>query len=74
MIGRSGERGSGMSMLAARHDDDDDGIRNDEMLNGGYETKWMNDTAGKRRTLPDRRWRRVSKVNCHDQIVESRKY
>ena len=24
-IGRSGERGSGISMLAARHDDDDDG-------------------------------------------------
>ena len=24
MIGRSGERGSGMSVLAARHDDDDD--------------------------------------------------
>ena len=23
MIGRSGERGSGISMLAARHDDDD---------------------------------------------------
>ncbi len=25
MIGRSGERGSGISMLAARHDDDEDG-------------------------------------------------
>ena len=25
MIGRSGERGSGISVLAARHDDDDDG-------------------------------------------------
>ena len=24
MMGRSGERGSGMSVLAARHDDDDD--------------------------------------------------
>ena len=24
MIGRSGERGPGISMLAARHDDDDD--------------------------------------------------
>ncbi len=24
MIGRNGERGSGMSALAARHDDDDD--------------------------------------------------
>ena len=24
MIGRSGERGSGISMLAARHDDDDE--------------------------------------------------
>ena len=24
MIGRSGERGSGISVLAARHDDDDD--------------------------------------------------
>ena len=24
MIGRSGERGSGVSVLAARHDDDDD--------------------------------------------------
>ncbi len=26
MIGRSGERGSGISVLAARHDDDDDGL------------------------------------------------
>ena len=29
MIGRSGERGSGISVLAARHDDDDD---DDEMV------------------------------------------
>ena len=28
MIGRSGERGSGLSVLAAQHDDDDD---DDEM-------------------------------------------
>ena len=28
MIGRSGERGSGISVLAARHDDDDDSRRN----------------------------------------------
>ena len=28
IIGRSGERGSGISVLAARHDDDDDYIRN----------------------------------------------
>ena len=27
IIGRSGERGSGISVLAARHDDDDDDIR-----------------------------------------------
>ena len=27
MIGRSGERGSGISVLAARHDDDDDDIK-----------------------------------------------
>ena len=27
MIGRSGERGSGISVLAARHDDDDDVLR-----------------------------------------------
>ena len=26
MIGRSGERGSGISVLAARHDDEDDDI------------------------------------------------
>ena len=26
MIGRSGERGSGISVLAARHDDDDDDV------------------------------------------------
>ena len=31
MIGRSGERGSGISMLAARHDDDDDDS-NDEAI------------------------------------------
>ncbi len=28
MIGRSGERGSGISALAARHDDDDDDDEN----------------------------------------------
>ena len=27
MIGRSGERGLGISVLAARHDDDDDDIK-----------------------------------------------
>ena len=27
MIGRSGERGSGISVLAARHDDDDDDVK-----------------------------------------------
>ena len=27
MIGRNGERGSGISVLAARHDDDDDDVR-----------------------------------------------
>ena len=27
MIGRSGERGSGISVLAARHDDDDDNVK-----------------------------------------------
>ena len=31
MIGRSGERGSGISVLAARHDDDDD----DELISSG---------------------------------------
>ena len=30
MIGRGGERGSGISVLAARHDDDDDGSRESE--------------------------------------------
>ena len=33
MIGRSGERGSGISVLAARHDDnDDDEFRSDQVL------------------------------------------
>ena len=33
MIGRSGERGSGISVLAARHDDDDDdNVRFDSMM------------------------------------------
>ena len=32
MIGRSGERGSGISVLAARDDDDDD----DDEINGNY--------------------------------------
>ena len=31
-IGRSGERGSGISMLAARHDDDDDDDEDDDSL------------------------------------------
>ena len=31
MIGRSGERGSGISVLAARHDDDDDNNQQKKM-------------------------------------------
>ena len=31
MIGRSGERGSGISVLVARHDDDDDDDDDDDM-------------------------------------------
>ena len=31
IIGRSGERGSGISVLAARHDDDDDDDDDDEV-------------------------------------------
>ena len=33
MIGRSGERGSGISVLAARHDDDDDDDDDDVYTN-----------------------------------------
>ena len=33
MIGRSGERGSGISVLAARHDDDND---DESYYNGDY--------------------------------------
>ncbi len=32
MIGRNGERGSGISALAARHDDDDDDDDDDDLL------------------------------------------
>ena len=32
MIGRSGERGSGISVLAARHDDDDDDKTRDDWV------------------------------------------
>ena len=32
MIGRSGERGSGISVLAARHDDDDDDDDDDDIF------------------------------------------
>ena len=35
MIGRSGERGSGISVLAARHDDDDDEY-DDLLMNNFY--------------------------------------
>ena len=35
MIGRSGERGSGISVLAARHDDDDDGLELVKLLGYG---------------------------------------
>ena len=41
MIGRSGERGSGISVLAARHDDDDDDFvykRNEEKKENRYDT------------------------------------
>ena len=36
MIGRSGERGSGISVLTARHDDDDD---DDDMYKSGLSIK-----------------------------------
>ena len=38
MIGRSGERGSGISVLAARHDDDDDDD-DDEISNVKFVTR-----------------------------------
>ena len=40
MIGRSGERGSGISVLAARHDDDDDD--NQYKSNTSNKTKYNN--------------------------------
>ena len=36
MIGRSGERGSGISALAARHDDDDDSPSRQGKKLGGF--------------------------------------
>ena len=33
MIGRNGERGSGISVLAARHDDDDDELNDPTITN-----------------------------------------
>ena len=36
MIGRSGERGSGISVLAARHDDDDD-----DDINIQHKQQWI---------------------------------
>ena len=38
MIGRNGERGSGISALAARHDDDDDDDDDDMYLSNLYQT------------------------------------
>ena len=42
MIGRSGERGSGISVLAARHDDDDDEDEDDadffDIVTGIFQT------------------------------------
>ena len=40
MIGRSGERRSGISAQAARHDDDDD-INMDANKTAGEETRWQ---------------------------------
>ena len=45
MIGRNGERGSGISALAARHDDDDD----DDRFN---ESKWFQAGKGKKQKIP----------------------
>ena len=36
MIGRSGERGSGISMPVARHDDDEDFFTSDKTLNFAF--------------------------------------
>ena len=38
-IGRSGERGSGISMLPARYDDDDDEYREAYLLSNSYVTE-----------------------------------
>ncbi len=38
MIGRSGERGSGISVLPARHDDDDDDDFSFRFLSGKFST------------------------------------
>ena len=46
MIGRGGERGSGISVLAARHDaeNDDDDIYNEAIYISMYQTGYMKKT------------------------------
>ena len=41
MIGRSGERGSGISVLPARHDDDDDAANSSHLVLVSEETNTM---------------------------------
>ena len=42
MIGKSGERGSGISVLPARHDDDDDGLQSFKSVCPGGLNKGVN--------------------------------
>ena len=55
MIGRNGERGSGISALAARHDDDDDLLtrREKEKCRGNKKTKNAVDLRGAFNKFPD---------------------
>ena len=62
MIGRSGERGSGISVLAARHDDDGD----------DYKQAFRNESVSQRYWTPGRS--KVSHLysDIHDGLVNLR--
>ena len=64
MIGRRGERGSGISVLATRHDDDD----NDSNLNPKY---WMVNFIIKWRIFKIEKWfnNYISYTGWNDKIV-----
>ena len=73
MIGRSGERGSGISVLAARHDDDDDDIYTCYRSIGLMSRVFANG-PGDRGSIPDRIIAKTQKMVLSATLLNAQQY